>query len=78
MRSCSVRRGDTTTSQTKGTGGHGTTRGRNERWRCWKIGGGTVRRGDATTSQTRVARGNGMERGMMRGDGAMRGRVAGR
>ncbi len=42
------------------------------------MGGDGVRRGDATTSQTRGARGNGMVRGMTRGDGAMRGRVAGR
>ncbi len=39
---------------------------------------GGVRRGKATTSQTRGARGNGKERGMARGDGAMRGIVAGR
>jgi hypothetical protein len=37
-----------------------------------------VRRGNSTTSRTRGARGNDMERGMTRGDGAMRGRVAGR
>ncbi len=42
------------------------------------MGGGSVRRGNATTSQTRWARENGMERGVMRGNSAMRGRVAGR
>jgi hypothetical protein len=31
-------------------------------------------RGNATPSRTRGGRGNGIERGMMRGDGAMRGR----
>ncbi len=42
------------------------------------MGGGGVRSGNTTSSWTIGARGNGMERGTTRGDGMMRGRVAGR
>jgi hypothetical protein len=61
-----VKRGNVTTSQTRGL--------REAEWEVTAC----VRRGYTATSQTRGSRGDGMERGMKRNNSAMRGRVVGR
>jgi hypothetical protein len=80
MGGASMRRGNATTSWTRGTGGYGmTSRQRcNDRQRRRQMGGSGARRGNATTSRTRGKQGNSMERGMIRGNSAMRGAGVGR
>ncbi len=69
-----MRRGNTTASWTRGPREVHQRQWRNERWRCWQMGGSSVRRGNVTTSQTRGTGGH----DTMRGNGRMRFGDAGR